>query len=199
MAGQQGAHVLHAEVAFEERLGQIAERRRDRQRNAEDQRLAERQRPEDRRSDHRGHDRDGHTSDEAFDRLVRTHRGERTATELAADEEPADVVEHRRHDGDQQEAHALIDTIHRDLQQQRGERAEQADVRHTEHGDARIRHHLGVAADTEQVPQHREHEREEQHRVASRARPANTRPRGRPPRRPGRAGSPVGSHHVARR
>ena len=133
--------------------------RGDRQRDAEGQRLPERQRPEDGRRDQRRDDGDGHAADETFDRLVRTHGGERATTELSADEETADVVEHARDDGDQEDAHPLFG----DLQQERGERTEQSDVGHAEHGDARVREHLGVAAHAEQVPQHREHEGEEQH------------------------------------
>ncbi len=160
MSRQQAAHVLQAEVALEQRLREIAQRRRHRHAQAEHQGLAGRERAdvEGDREHERAEQRGDQTSEQPFDRLVGTDGREWCATELTTDEEPAHVVEHGAGDRHEQDAH----TLDRHVDDQRRERAEHTDVHDAEQGDADVGHRPGRAADSEQEPEDGEDEGEEE-------------------------------------
>ena len=82
MARDDRAHVLDPEVALEQRLAQVAERRRDRRRrcpaaNAVPETVERRAQVEPTTSDH-DERRDEHAAEQAFDGLVGARRRQRT-------------------------------------------------------------------------------------------------------------------------
>src|SRR5204863_8504151 len=71
MAAEEAARVLDVHVALQQRLEQVADGRRDRDHEAEDDRLAYRQKARLVERDERDEDRCGRAEDEAFPRLAR--------------------------------------------------------------------------------------------------------------------------------
>ena len=153
MAGEDRAHVLDAEVALDERLAQVAERRGDGDGQTPSMTpspsVVERADPGDRGEDRTDDDRDDHAADQPLDRLVRAGGGQRLAPGVAADEQAADVVGDGADDRGQQDRRCRRRPAG---QHQRGERAEQPDPADAEQRDADVEHRA-VAAGADEVPE----------------------------------------------
>ena len=156
MAGHDGSHVLHSEVALQGRLGQIPQRRED----AHDQGEARGPRP-----GHRtdlGHERDRHAErhhrrgGQALPGLLRADGGgQRAAPVEAADEEGHHVVQEGERDDREHQAPPRV-RLGQDHQDVAGQ---ERDVGHTEHGGPDVPKRPGPCLrGRHHVPQEREHQ-----------------------------------------